>query len=145
MAQTIKNLPAVRDLCSIPGLGRSPREGNGTPLQYSCLENSLDRGSMGSQRDGHDWVTNRHALSHTHTHTHTHTHIKRHSFLEAFWQLMWNKLIDSITLSKTYHTCWQNLPCLPKANQTAATQCREGWVYLEYRKSIRTFPTAAMP
>ena len=28
----------------IPGLGRSPGEGNGNPLQYSCLENSLDRG-----------------------------------------------------------------------------------------------------
>ena len=33
------------DLCSIPGLGRSPGEGNGNPLQYSCLENSMDRGA----------------------------------------------------------------------------------------------------
>ena len=32
------------DLGSIPGLGRSPGEGNGYPLQYSCLENSTDRG-----------------------------------------------------------------------------------------------------
>ena len=32
------------DLGSIPGLGRSPGEGNGTPLQYSCLENPMDRG-----------------------------------------------------------------------------------------------------
>ena len=30
-------------LGSIPGLGRSPREGNGNPLQYSCRENSMDR------------------------------------------------------------------------------------------------------
>ena len=30
---------------SIPGLGRSPGEGNGNPLQYSCLENSMDRGA----------------------------------------------------------------------------------------------------
>ena len=30
------------DLGSIPGLGRSPREGNGNPHQYSCLENSMD-------------------------------------------------------------------------------------------------------
>jgi len=29
----------------IPGLGRSPGEGNGYPLQYSCLENSMDRGA----------------------------------------------------------------------------------------------------
>ena len=33
------------DLASIPGLGRSPREGNGYPLQYSGLENSMDRGA----------------------------------------------------------------------------------------------------
>ena len=32
------------DLGLIPGLGISPGEGNGTPLQYSCLENSMDRG-----------------------------------------------------------------------------------------------------
>ena len=30
---------------SIPGLGRSPGEGNGNPLQYSCLENPMDRGA----------------------------------------------------------------------------------------------------
>ena len=46
---------------SIPGLGRSPGEGNGNPLRYSCLENSLDRGawwatqSLGSQSVRHDW------------------------------------------------------------------------------------------
>ena len=51
------------DLGSTPGLGRSPGEGNGNPLQYSCLENPMDRGawcrllSMGSQRVGHDWAT----------------------------------------------------------------------------------------
>ena len=47
---------------SVPGSGRSAGEGNGNPLQYSCLENPMDRGtsslqSMGSQRVGHDWVT----------------------------------------------------------------------------------------
>ena len=39
----------VGDLGSIPGLGRSPGEGKGYPLQYSGLENSMD-GSMGLQR-----------------------------------------------------------------------------------------------
>ena len=33
------------DLGSIPGLGRAPEEGNGNPLQYSCLENYMDRGA----------------------------------------------------------------------------------------------------
>ena len=48
------------DLGSIPGLGRFPGEGNGNPLQYSCLENPMDGGawyrllSMGSQRVGHN-------------------------------------------------------------------------------------------
>ena len=41
-----KNLPAnAGDAGLIPGLGRSPGEGNGNPLQYSCLENSMDRGA----------------------------------------------------------------------------------------------------
>ena len=35
----------VRDLDSIPGSGRSPGEGNGNPLQYSCLENPMDGGA----------------------------------------------------------------------------------------------------
>ena len=42
VAQTVKNLPAMQE--TIPGLGRSPGEGHGNPLQYSCWENSMDRG-----------------------------------------------------------------------------------------------------
>ena len=34
------------DLGSIPGLGRSPGEGHGNPLKYSCLENPMDRGAL---------------------------------------------------------------------------------------------------
>ena len=34
------------DLGSVPGLGRSPGEGNGNPLQYSCLENFMERGAQ---------------------------------------------------------------------------------------------------
>ena len=46
MAQMVKNLPAMQETRgSIPGLGRSLREGNGNPLQYSHLENSMDRGA----------------------------------------------------------------------------------------------------
>ena len=47
----VKDQPAnardVRDSGSIPGLGRSPGEGNGNALQYSCLENPIDRGAWG--------------------------------------------------------------------------------------------------
>jgi len=46
VAQTVKNLPAREgDPGLIPGSGRSPGEGNGNLLQYSCLENSMDRGT----------------------------------------------------------------------------------------------------
>ena len=47
MALTVKNPPAkAGDAGSIPGSGRSPGEENGKPLQYSCLENPMDRGSF---------------------------------------------------------------------------------------------------
>ena len=47
----------VRDAGSMPGLGRSPGGQHGNPLQYSCLENPMDRGgwSTGLQRVGHNW------------------------------------------------------------------------------------------
>ena len=66
MALVLKNSPAnavnVRDASLIPGLGRSPGGGNGNLLQYSGLENPVDRWAeepgglqpVGSQRDGHD-------------------------------------------------------------------------------------------
>ena len=44
----------VGDLGLIPGLGRSPREGKGYPLQYSGLENSMDGQPMGLQRVRHN-------------------------------------------------------------------------------------------
>ena len=61
----VKNLPATWEIIGlIPGTGKSAGEGNGYPLQYSCLENSTDRSlgvalqSTGSQRVGHDLATN---------------------------------------------------------------------------------------
>ena len=49
MPQLVNNLPAnagdAREVGSIPGSGRSPGGGHGNPPQYSCLENSMDRGA----------------------------------------------------------------------------------------------------
>ena len=49
VALEVKNLPAdardIRDMGSIPGSGRFPSGGHGNPLQYSCLENPMDRGA----------------------------------------------------------------------------------------------------
>ena len=64
MAQQVKNPPAGDrgDASLIPGLGRSPGEGNGNPLQYSCLGNPMDRGAWwatvhGLHTVGHDAAT----------------------------------------------------------------------------------------
>ena len=63
MAQMVKNSPVnAETVGSTPELGRSPGERNGTPLQYSCLGNSMDRGawwllSMGLQSVRHELVT----------------------------------------------------------------------------------------
>ena len=66
-----KNPPAsTGDMGLIPGSAGSPEGGNGNSLQYSCLDNPVDRGawlqSVGSQRVVHNLGT-----EYTHTHTHT--------------------------------------------------------------------------
>ena len=75
----VKNLPAsagdIRDAPSVPGLGKSPGVGNGNPLWYSCLENSMDRAAR--QATVHRVTKSQTRLSglsvHTRAHTHTHT------------------------------------------------------------------------
>ena len=66
----VKNPPAnagdTRDASLIPGLGISPGEGHGNPLQYSCLENSMDRRAWWTTVHG---VTNNWTRLSTHTHT----------------------------------------------------------------------------
>ena len=72
----VKNLPANAldkgDVGLILELGRSPGDGNGNPLQYSCLENPVNKGAWQAtvhrlQRVGHSLATK--------THTYTHTHV----------------------------------------------------------------------
>ena len=78
MVQMVKNLPFnAGDTGSIPGSGRSPGEGNGNPLQYSCLGNPMHRGAW--------WVTVQQVLAlNNNTHVYTNTHIpmntQRHTF-----------------------------------------------------------------
>ena len=72
----IKNLSDnsgdLRDMGLIPGSERSLGEGNGHPLQYSCLENPMDSGRWQATVHG---VAESDTYTHTHTHTHhTHTH-----------------------------------------------------------------------
>ena len=65
----VKNLTAIQEtwvhsLGMILGLGRSPGEGNGNRLPYSCLENSIDRGDWQAivRGVGHDWLLRRKGL-----------------------------------------------------------------------------------
>ena len=61
------------DLGSIPGLGRSPEECDGYPLQYSCLKNPIDRGAWQATIHRFAGSDMAEVTDHTHTHTHTHT------------------------------------------------------------------------
>ena len=66
MALVVKNLLAnaghTRDVHLIPGLGRSPEVGGGNSLQYSCLENSMDRETW--RAAGHGAIKSQTQLSH---------------------------------------------------------------------------------
>ena len=74
----VKILPAnagdAGDVGSIPGLGRSPGGGNGNPLQYSCLENPVDRGA---------WWATVHRVAESYTTERLNTHIRRSAKLEG--------------------------------------------------------------
>ena len=75
----MKNPPAnagdARDVSSIPGSGRSPGGGDGNPLQYSCLENFMDRGAwpaiiqMVTELDMTEQTERTRTCARTHTHT----------------------------------------------------------------------------
>ena len=87
----------ARDMGSIPWSGRSPRAGHGKPLQYSCLENPMERGAQ--------WATVHNVTKiqmwlsmHMCIHTHTHTNILLFwcviSFSLSFWT--WNHIVYEV-------------------------------------------------
>ena len=93
LAQTVKNLPNnAGDLGLIPGWERSLGEGNSNPLQYSCPENSMDRGAWWVTVHGvaksWTWLSNRHF----------HFHWWRHTFSQSF------TLKNSTTMNILKHT-----------------------------------------
>ena len=81
----VKNPPAnagdIRHGGLILGLGRSPGIGNGNPLQYSCVENSTDRGAWRAMvyESLKELDRTEHAQTHRHTDRHTHTHTDTHT------------------------------------------------------------------
>ena len=91
----VKNLPAnagdARDTGSIPGLGKSPRVGNGNPLQYSCLEDFMDRGAW--------WATG-HGVTESRTQLSTSLIVRRlpsHNLLHCFLSLLSFSIFNVIT------------------------------------------------
>ena len=77
----VKNPPAIQEAPgSVPGLGRSPGEGNGNPLQYSCLENSRDRGA---------WLATVHSIAESDmTEQLIHTHQTKKILLKFFFYIL---------------------------------------------------------
>ena len=68
------NAGDIRDTGSIPGSGRSPGGGPSNPLQYSCLENPMDRGAWWATVHGvaKSWTQMKQLNTHIHTHTYMH-------------------------------------------------------------------------
>ena len=122
----VKNPPVnagdTRDVGLILGLGRSAGEENGNPLQHSCLETPMDRGTW--------WATiHRVAKSQTEfTHTHTHTHTQscdyhpghfatrslvpiwpRNAVLESLWLRPWTELGNKAKTLRAASCGWQGL------------------------------------
>ena len=94
VAPVVKNLSPsagdTRDVSSIPGLGRSPRAGNGNPLQVFLPRKSYrQRNLVDYSLWGHNELDTR--LSYTHTHTHTHTHPSMESESEFIVILNWQR------------------------------------------------------
>ena len=122
---------------SILGSGRSSGEGNGNPLQYSCLENPMagERGrlqSMGSQRVGHNWVTAlSFFLSHSYMTTGKTTALTRWTFVGKIMSLLFNMLsrlvIAFLSRSKLLSISWLQSPSAvilePKKIQLLSFHC----------------------
>ena len=88
----------VGDSGSILGWGRCPGEGNGTPLQYSCLENPMDRGAwwaavprVEKESEVAEWLDNNH-----------HHHLWLRGERQMFWKLWWNWRWTEITPAREH-------------------------------------------
>ena len=93
------NAGDTRDAGSTPGLGRSPGEGNGNPLQYSCLENSMNRGAL--------WAT---VLGITKSHTPLSNWAQRKHIIGILY-VIWNIYVQSLkgmNLCHLQHHGWTN-------------------------------------
>ena len=107
MALVVKIQPAnaedIRDTGSNPGSGRFPGGGNGNPLHYSWLENSMDRAvwwakSLGSQRVKHNWART-HTKELVNNHTHSVSKHKETTPMELILDQWEKNIADNLSLS----------------------------------------------
>ena len=102
----VKNLPAsAGDTDLIPWLVRTPREGNGNPLQYSCLGNPLERGAWWVIRVGHDLVNTQHTYT--------------SQVFDCAWLFAtpWSVACQApLSMGFFRHERWRGLPFLPPGN-----------------------------
>ena len=114
MAHLVKNPPAMqemtcsaRDLGSIPGSGRSPGEGNGNPLQYSCLGNLMDRGAWWATLHGVTKVRHDSAKP-----PHQQQHIRSPCVLCCnVWNFPWLSRTPDASLPLCLSSCLQGPKC----------------------------------
>ena len=100
----------VGDLGLIPGLGRSPGEGNGNPLQYSCLENPMDRGDWKATIHGvaKSWTWLKWLSTFTH---HTHRKVPNSIILRELVKdrEVWCAVVHLVAKSQTRLSDWTEL------------------------------------
>ena len=128
VAQMVKRLSTMWETW----VGRFPGEGNDNPLQYSCLENPMDRGdwgrllSMGSQKVRHDWATSlqcrrckRHKVSSLGREDRLEEDMTTHSSILA-WKTSWTKETGRL-------------------QSIGSQRVRHKWSYLAHKKEINNF------
>ena len=125
VALVVKNQPAnagdVRDSGLIPGLGRAPGGGHGNSLQYSCLENPMDRGAWRASPWGHRVRNYWSDLAHTHTHTYAHMRWYPSNLgVSPGHDAEWN------SGSQKSHTAWLHLYSVPQWQNHRAREQIDG-------------------
>ena len=150
VALVVKNLTAnagdIRDTGSIPGLERSPGEGNGYLLQYSCLENPMDRGAWWATvhrvAKSWTWLSDLAAAAAADV-----EHLIKFTFkvdLKFTWRYsgvvpLCGKLFDSRNLRhcfSLFKATWRQTPCTPHLPPPAASSIRPIMVLCKDRHSV---------
>ena len=113
----------AEDVDLITGVGRSPGGGHGNPLQYSCLENSMNREVWQAtiHSDAKSWTwwkrVSTHACTHTHTHTHTHMYesesVNRSAVCDSLCPHWLLACQDPLSMGFSRKEYWSEVPCPP--------------------------------